>query len=552
MARLSTLRFRLLAWISLLALGLEGCANREVAYTLPLQQAAPFSRSGEVELPDRWWTTFENSALNRQVEASLGGNYTLSGAWERLRAARALTRREATDLFPDLNGVGEIGGTTATSRQDQSRFALGLDAAYQVDLWGQIESRVDAERLRTSATLADYQALALTLSAEVARSWFSMIEARAQLALLNDQLKTNLDGVERQETAFELGQIRSPDLLRQRQLAESSREQIVIAQSRIDLLEHRLAVLQGRRPQEVTYNTGSELPSLPPLPNTGLPSELLNRRPDVRRAFLELQAADRDLASAVSAQYPRLDLTASVTTAAESPEDLFRNWIASTAGQLVAPLFDAGQRRAEVERNAAIVRERFTEYGQSVLVAYREVEDSLALERYQQDRIDHLNAQLEHARKALGPLREQYYLDETDFLNVLSATTDLQRLQRETLSARLDIILTRISLYLALAGDFEVGPQLPGDAILPQINPSESDMPGELVPEEVIPENVLPENSRMEVDSSESVRPVITDLRLIPPEIRQSPRRPLSSQPVVTDLELIPPELIPAENGNNE
>lgn len=441
--------------LALLQLGLSGCVNREATVVPPIPSPPPFSSSGDVDLPDRWWTAFEDPTLDGQIDRAFDGNFTLDAALQRLRAARALTRREASDLWPDVIGVGEVENEFRSGGQDQSFISLGLDAAYQVDLWGEIESRVEAQRLRASATYADYHAVALTLSAEVARTWFSLIEAHAQLALLNEQLETNRTGLELQEARFGLGQIRSADVLRQRQLVESTLEQATVVQSRVEVLEHRLAVLQGRPPQEAVYDTGIELPSLPPLPDTGLPSELLHRRPDVRRDFLAFQAADRDLAAAVSAQYPRISLSASVTTAAESPEDLFRNWFVSIGSQLIAPLIDGGQRRAEVDRTAAVVRELFNEYGQTVLIAFREVEDNLARERYLLDRIDHLNAQLELARQASVQLREQYLIGETNYLDVLSAITEEQRLQRETLSARLDLVLVRIGLYSALAGGFD-------------------------------------------------------------------------------------------------
>lgn len=413
-------------------------------------------------MPDRWWTAFDDAALNIQIDRALDNNFSLAAAWQRLRAARALARREASDLWPDLDGFAEAAGTFRSDGPEQADFALGVDAAYQVDLWGQIRSRVEAERLRASATLADYHSTALTLSAEVARTWFALIEAHAQLALLNEQIETNLTVLGLQQWRFAVGQIRLADVLRQRQLVEATREQVAVVQSEVAVLEHLLAVLQGRPPQTARYDTGAVLPTLPPLPDTGLPAELVNRRPDVRRDFLALQAADRDLASAISAQYPRINLTASVITAAESPENLFQEWIASVAGQVIGPLFDGGQRRAEVDRTAAVVRQRLTEYGQTVLIAYSEVEDALARERYQRDRIALLNAQLDLARRASMQLREQYVFfgEETDFLDVLSSTTEEQRLQRATLSARLELILIRIQLYLALAGDFESLPQV--------------------------------------------------------------------------------------------
>lgn len=471
-------RFRPARWfVASLLLALAGCANREVAGTLRTQTPPPFSASGEVEVPDRWWAAFDDPALNGQINQALNGNFTLAAALQRLRAARALTRREASDLWPDVNGVVDVESVVG-SGEDTTSTVLGLDAAYQVDLWGQIESRVEAERLRAAATHADYHAVALTLSAEVARTWFSLIEAHAQVALIEEQIDTNRTGLALQEARFGRGLIRSADVLRQRQLVESTLEQEVVVQSRIEVLEHRLAVLLGQVPQTADYDPGSDLPELPPLPETGLPSELLRRRPDVRRDYLAFVAADRDLASAVSAQYPRISLTGSILNVADRPEDLFRDWFVSIGAQLIAPLIDGGERRAEVDRNAALFYVRFNEYGQTMLTAFQEVEDNLARERYQLERLEHLNRQLELARQASEQLREQYLIGDTDYLSVLTAITAQQRLQRETLSARLELVQIRIGLYLALAGGFEPHPEgFPGELPVPGDAPLAEEIP---------------------------------------------------------------------------
>jgi len=408
---------------------------------------------------------FNDPALNYQVEQSLGGNFALAISMHRLRASRALVRREASDLLPDIDGFIEFDNLfgPGTNRTD---IAWGLDAAYQVDLWGQIQSRVEAESLRADATQADYHAVALTLAAEVARTWFSLIEANAQLKLIGEQIATNRTGLQVQELRFGRGLVRSADVLRQRQLVESTMEQEVVARARIEVLEHQLAVLLGELPQTAHYAPGTTLPTLPPLPATGLPTELLARRPDVRRDYLAFVAADRDLASAVTAQYPRINLTGSLVNIAENPETLFRDWFVSIGTQIIAPLFDGGQRRAEVKRTTSVAEQRFNEYGETMLLAFAEVEDSLALERYQIERIERLNAQVMLAEQASGQLREQYLIGDANYLDVLSAIQSQQRLQRDVLSARLDLILIRIGLYLALAGDFDTHPQqlapLPG------------------------------------------------------------------------------------------
>ena len=431
-----------------------GCANREPIGRFSSEPLAPFSEAGIDEVADRWWTELGDPRLNARIEQAFGENYDLAAALQRVAAARAIARRQASDFFPDVNGVIDAQSIFGPG-EDQFPSIIGLDAAYQVDLWGQIGSRVEAERFRASATYADYQAVALTVAAEVTRTWLALIEANAQLELLDEQIETNRKGLELQESRFELGQVRSPDVLRQRQLLESTFEQYAVGQARVEVLEHQLALLLGELPQSADYDPGTQLPQLPPLPRTGVPARLLNRRPDVRRDYLAFVAADRDLAAAVSDQFPRLNLTGSVLNVADSPEELFRDWFVSIGSQLIAPLIDGGQRRAEVDRTAAVTRLRFNQYGQTMLVAFREVEDALARERYQTQRLQHLTAQVELARQSSEQLREQYLIGDEDYLAVLTAITAWQRLQRETLSAQLNLRLFRVALYSALAGGID-------------------------------------------------------------------------------------------------
>lgn len=441
----------LFVWI---AIGVVGCAVREPIGKFSRQELPAFSDSGIAIPADRWWTELGDAELNDLVERAFASNYDLAAAMQRVAAARAVARRQASDFFLDVNGVVD---TQSIFGPGEGRFpsVIGLDANYIVDLWGQVESRVEAERFRASATHADYQAVALIIASEVTRTWLSLIEANAQLQLLDDQIETNRTGLELQEARFGLGLVRSPDVLRQRQLLESTFEQYAVVQSQVEVLEHQLTTLLGEMPQDASYNPGTDLLELPALPNTGLPAELLKRRPDVRRDYLAFVAADRDLAAAVSDQFPRLNLTGSLFNVADRPADLFRDWFLTIGSSLVAPLLDGGQRRAEVRRNEAVTRLRFNEYGTTMLIAFSEVEDALARERYQVQRLKHLNAQVELARQSSEQLREQYLIGDEDYLAVLTALTAWQRLQRETLSAQLELRLTRVSLYLALAGGID-------------------------------------------------------------------------------------------------
>ena len=440
--------------IPLLILGgliFEGCATPDVNIELPVTNPEPFSESGTVEKPEIWWTAFNDDRLNHHLDVAFRDNFTLASAWERVLAARAVTWRQASDLLPDLNGLIDTRASYVPGA-DPSQFALGLGESYEPDLWGRIRSQVEADQLRASATQQDYQWIALRLSEEIAKIWFALAEAHSQYQLVEQQIETNRQGLELMETRFGFGQNRSADVLRQRQLVESTREQLVVIKSRTEVLEHQFAVLL-QTAQNASYSVSANLPDIPPLPSTGVPIELIQRRPDVQRDYEALLAADRDVASAVTNQFPRLNLSASLEHAAENPESLFRDWILGLAGQLTAPLFDGGQRRAEVDRTVAITRRRLADYGQTVLEAFREVEDALAREKYAAERLKYIETQLELGEQTVNQLVEQYFTGVSDYLSVLTATTNQQRLQRQYLSIRLEQIVARIALYRSLSGD---------------------------------------------------------------------------------------------------
>lgn len=435
---------------------LSGCAPRTMDASLPLAPPPSFSAPGGQEMPARWWAAFEDRQLAAAVDSALANNFSLRAAWQRLLAAQAVVERESSALLPDLEASIQSG--VSFPRPDfvgGENVRLGLSSQYEVDLWGRIRAGADAERFRADATFADYQAAALSLSAEIALAWFQLAEARGQARQAGQQLETNEQIIDLLRARFGSGLIRSVDILRQQQLAEATREQRVGAESRAEVLEHRLAVLLGVAPQGELQAVPDSLPQLPPLPETGIPAELVRRRPDVQTAFHLLQAADRDLAAAISNKYPRLSLSASTSIRSNDIDNLFENWAYSIAGNLLAPIFYGGQLRAEADRNEAVRNQRLYEYGQATLIAFREVEDALVRESKQSERIGVIEEQLALARQTYGQLRVQYFNGAGNYLDVLTALTQAQQLRRSLLSARLGLLEFRIALYRALAGGFE-------------------------------------------------------------------------------------------------
>ena len=440
---------------------LFGCAPSAETGSPPVTAPDTFSAPGTQPAPERWWTAFGNERLNALVDTATASNFTLRSTWERLRAAQAVVDRTSAGLFPSLDASAQ--GTVQDAQPETDggaeQLQLGLNAAYEVDLWGRLQSQVAAERFRARATRADYQTAALSLSAEVVRSWVQLAEARSQRRLVTNQIATNRKVLNLLEARFKAGQIQSEDVLRQRQLLEATRQQRAAVESRVQVLEHQLAVLLGRPPQAGIDAPPDTLPDLPPLPTTGVPTDLVRRRPDVRRAYNLLRAADRDLAAAISNQYPRLTLSASASTATSDASALFKDWAYAFAGDLLAPIFRGGALRAEVDRTEAVRTQRLYEYGQSILTAFQDVEDALILERQQRRQIQNLERQVTLAQQAYEQLQVQYFNGAVDYLEVLTALDEEQQLRRDLLAARRVLVEDRIALYRALAGGFDTGRQ---------------------------------------------------------------------------------------------
>lgn len=436
--------------------GLVGCTATETV-SPPVAVPDTFSQSGTAEVPDTWWTTFDNERLNAAVDSATASNFTLRSAWQRLQAARAVVDRETGALYPSVEAEGRAekrGGTGAAFAEGGS-WELGVGADYEVDLWGRLRERVQAEQFRVDATRAEYKAAALSISAEVVRTWYRLAEAQRQRRLIEKQIETNQNLLDLLDTRFQSGQVERVDLLRQRQLLEATREQRAAVESRTQVLTNQLAVLQGRPPQAEGAEGPDALPELPPLPETGVPMELVQRRPDVRSAFHRLQAADQDLAAAISDQYPRLTLSVFGSTVADSATDLFQTWAYSFAGNLLAPIFRGGALRAEVDRSEAVRTQRLYEYGQATLTAFQEVEDALVREQKQREQLRQLDKQVDLAQESYEQLRRQYLNGTSDYLDVLTALDEVQQLRRDRLAAERVLVEERIALYRALAGSFE-------------------------------------------------------------------------------------------------
>jgi NodT family efflux transporter outer membrane factor (OMF) lipoprotein len=417
--------------------------------------------AGEAVDP-RWWTAFAATELDQAIETALQGNFGVQAAYARLAAAEATVRRERGPLFPTLGAFvdSSIGTDDPFGGLQRVPVEFGLDTRYELDLWGRIRAQVRGQARQREATREDARTAVLSVSAAVATTWIDLAATREQLTLLDTQIEANeqMSAIVRSRVLN--GVVRQADSLRQDRLVEQTRAARIARLEDLDVLEHRLAVLLGQPPDAaLAVPLPQTLPEPPPLPATGLPSELLRRRPDVRAAEQRLYAADADVAVAVANLYPRFSIRAGVSNAPASPEALLTGWVASLGASLTAPLLEGGQRRAEVARVRALLDAEVADYGTTLLNALAEVEDALARNRRQAETVALLDRQVTLATQTAENLQLQYVggLD-VGYLDVLTAQTTAQQLKRQQIEARQRLLALRVDLYRALAGGFDPEP----------------------------------------------------------------------------------------------
>ena len=443
----------------LVLLFIGGCIPTRQSQQSIIEMPPNFSAPGVAPLPPKWWYSFEDRQLNTLIEEALLENFSLQAAWDRLHQARATYKKNNASLFPSLEAEGSASHKTTRTNgvtTSSNTLSLGLSTSYEIDLWGRINSTVEAAHLDMEGTEADLNTAAMTLSAEIANTWYRLIELHAQLNLIEKQTILNEQALEIVSAQFRTGQAPMADILQQRQLLESSNAEKAQLTSELHQNQNLLTVLLGDPPGTRTFEIPSNLPDISPLPVLGIPAETILNRPDIKSAHIDVLAADKRIAAATANLFPSVRLTASITTSGTSVSDLFSNYIATLAGSLTGPILDGGQRRAEVERTQAVAAEKLHLYGQAIIEAIGEIEDALIIEQQQKTYIESLENQLTLANETIAQVKDRYLKGTESYERILSSLTSQQNLEQNLLSARRTLLTNRIQLCRALGSGWNI------------------------------------------------------------------------------------------------
>jgi len=418
-----------------------------------------------------WCSDFGQQELDGLVDQAFEGNLNLMASWARLDQSMAVARQSRATLFPSITAdasaganrqlmsattVGPNGQPTFNFEPDVvGNYRISIGASYEVDLWGKLAAQREAAALDVEATRADIEVIAFSLTSQVAEAWFDVLAQRQKRDLVEEQIELNERYVELLELRLAQGQGSALDINQQLQQIEQLRSQIeTITQAEV-LAMQRLAILVGKPPSagmSMVPEGVVELPELPALPDAGVPADLLERRPDLRRSYKQLEAANRRIAVAVRDRLPTVRLSPSLFLQAIKVGDLLDEIFWSATAAISQPLVDGGRRAAEVERAEAAQRQAYYTYANTLLTALQEVEGALVSEHYQRRFIDELVKQKEIATVTLELSRERYSAGSIDFLRVLTALQSLQQIEQNLVDAKRRQLSNRIQLCRALGG----------------------------------------------------------------------------------------------------
>lgn len=465
-----------------LALILAGCTTaqpgaRASADTLPPRFLAGPAGSGPIA--EQWWTRFGDPRLDELVNEAVLQNTAVAQALARVRIAQAQARIAQADLFPQVSGgltasrqrqpasglpgLGQLpglpDGAEAPDAFTITNYAATVDVNWELDLWGRISAQTAAARADFLASTQNLRAVRQSIAAQAARMYFAVVEARAQVELAERTVETVGEVARQIDNRANVGIATPSDRLLANANLDQARSLLEQRREALATLTRQFEVLLRDYPAGMIA-TAETLPEVPPPPPTGLPSEMLLRRPDVAAAEMSLQAAGFRLTAGQRSFLPNLSLTGSAGLASPDLGDLLSggSFIWSIAGALLQPIFQGGRIRAQVEALEGQREEAVEVYAETVLNALLEVETALAIEGFLAQRELALDSAASAAEGAVQVAFNRYREGIDPLLTVLESQQRAIDSRSAYIAARRARLENRINLHLALGGGFEDAP----------------------------------------------------------------------------------------------
>jgi NodT family efflux transporter outer membrane factor (OMF) lipoprotein len=417
----------------------------------------------------KWWEIFGDAQLNALIERIEVSNQTLAAAEAQYRQAQSAVGIARAGLFPSVDGnlsvqrsrspTGAIGGTTA-GRTITNR-SVSVSADWEVDLWGRVRRGVEASEASLQASQGDLAGARLSLQAELATNYFQLRLLDVQKKLLDDTVSAFRRSLELTNNRYNVGVAAKVDVVQADAQVKSTLAQSVDLAVQRAQLEHAIAILTGVAPSELaiapqpTYSV--PVPVIPP----GLPSALLERRPDIAAAERRVAAANAQIGVAQAAFFPQTTLSGTFGFRSADPSTWLsapsRFW--SLGPAIVQSIFDAGLRRSQTEQAIGAYDATVADYRQTTLVAFQEVEDNLAALRVLEEEARLQDEAVQAARQSVALTLNQYKAGTVSFLNVVTVQASLLGEERSAVTLLQRRLAAAVALVRALGGGWQGFPE---------------------------------------------------------------------------------------------
>ena len=454
--------------IAVAALLLSGCQSIWPDYQRP-KVAVPSAYDQQAnqessQLSNTWWTLYQDQVLNDLVAKAVQNNSDIKLAVARIEEADAVLREVGAALFPqiDLNSAASrtrattTGATPVFANNPSSNFNAQLRTSFELDFWGKLSRTKEAARAQALSTRYAKDTVALSLAGLVASNYLLLRSLDSQLLLTQVSLKSREESLALTQRRLEGGVVSALDV----QQAEVARENLSAQLSDLNRLRslslHQLAVLTGDMELNIASADIKSLP-IPPTPPAGLPSALLESRPDVRQAEEQMVAANANIAVAKAALYPSISLTAGFGGESMQLGDVLKSASRIWTGglSLNLPIFDAGKLNARVDQASAKQKQVLASYEGVIQNAFREVNDALVSLRLQTEREAALDKAQLAAQKALQISENRYQSGYSAYLEVLDAQRVYNDAALTFIQSRQARLVATVSLFKALGGGWQ-------------------------------------------------------------------------------------------------
>ncbi len=406
-----------------------------------------------------WWRSFGSEELLALIAEAHANSPDLTAAYSRILQAEAQARIAGAALLPTLDFGADASRQGQVGNGASNAFGLSAGASYEVDLWGRNRMNDAAAQAQIRASAYDRQTVALTLTASVASSYLQVLSLRERLRIARLNLALAEEVLSLVEARARFGSASALELAQQRAAVASQRTGIPALEQQERAARAALALLLGRMPQGFDVR-GQDLDLAVPEVAPGLPAELLQRRPDIRRTEMQLAIAEADIAIARAALFPSLRLTGSTGLRSGSLSGLFsQDPVYSMAAALAMPIFNGGRLRAAHE----LAQERYEEllqgYRGAILAAFADVDISLSEIDALREQAEYQDASLEQAALSLRLAEARYRAGAEGLLTVIDAQRTLYQARDQQAQLRLQRLQAAITLFRALGGGWEDNPE---------------------------------------------------------------------------------------------